>query len=159
MCYGVLKRLEGRIDLQGVGNVARTFRLQIIPAQTANEGQIALSLATNVFARRHGKRARHGGAPDGRECGVGAKHVSELSDALSGVLATTNRVKAAELVVLKAVTTQACRQSSSVHRAVNKKVKACVGQATHLSEVRLLFGSTSATALAPSTRRAFHSRL
>ena len=40
-----------------------------------------------------------------------------------------------------------CKKSAIAHWAVNKKVKACVGQATHLSEVRLLFGSMSATAL------------
>jgi hypothetical protein len=44
-----------------------------------------------VFVRRHGERARHGGALDGREGGVGVEHVSELGDALSSVGATASR--------------------------------------------------------------------
>ena len=56
---------------------------------------------TNVFARKHGERVRHGDAPDGRECGVGAEHFSELGDALSGVRATTKSIKATELVAIQ----------------------------------------------------------
>ena len=49
----------------------------------------------------HGEWVRHGGAPDGRERGVGAKHFSELGDALSGVRATTKSIKATELVAIQ----------------------------------------------------------
>ena len=45
---------------------------------------------------------RHGGAPDGRECGVGAEHVSELGDALSGVRALATIIEATQLVVVQA---------------------------------------------------------
>ena len=49
----------------------------------------------------HGEWVRHGGAPDGRECGVGAEHVSELGDALSGVGAIAILIKAAESVAVQ----------------------------------------------------------
>ena len=57
--------------------------------------------ATNVFARNHGERARHGGAPDGCQGSVGAEHISELGDALNGVGAITIIINAAELVAVQ----------------------------------------------------------
>ena len=54
-----------------------------------------------MFERRHGERARHDGAPDGREGSVGAKHVSELRNSLSGVGAKATLIDATESVAIQ----------------------------------------------------------
>ena len=51
------------------------------------------------------------GAPDRRECGVGAEHVSELGDGLGGVGSHATFIGAAESVVVQTAAANMCKRS------------------------------------------------
>ena len=79
---GILKRLEGRVLLQALGQVLGGLRVEVVAAETANEKGVGLSMAADVHVGQACAGARSS-VPDARQRLVHGEHVGDVFCSLS----------------------------------------------------------------------------